>query len=251
MPKRKSYPGRNGNQRRYYKARRTTTGRVRTYVPRTMGPFSVSESKYFDSTGNQLAIAESTSWAGTELDPTTLNTLVVPTEGSDIDNRVGRKIQLYKLSMRGMVFTGGISDYPDVQTSPSYRLILYLDKQTNGVQAQGEELMGGSGASRLAFTAFQNRANFGRFKVLKDLLLRPRIVTAVTDGTNTSSQCFSDINFKITIKFKKPLVMKFNATNGGTVGDIVDNSLHLIGISSASSYDSALTYNCRAYYKDN
>lgn len=255
MPKRKSYPGRNGNQRRYYKARRTTTGRVRTYVPRTMGPFSVSESKYFDSYKQASTILPELSWASTEHDPATLNTLFCPTEGADINNRIGRKVQVYKISMRGNIYSTPSQDDVDVFSSGGFRLILFQDKQTNGVQAQGEELMSSPGASdsQLTFCTFQNPANFGRFKVLKDLILRPRITTASGDGTNTTSQNQSQIPFKITVKFKKPVIVKFNATNGGTVGDIVDNSFHIIAVNSflSNTNTTIMSYQCRTYYKDN
>lgn len=92
-----------------------------------------------------------------------------------------------------------------------------------------------------------------RFRVLKDMILRPRILTAMTDGTNTSSQGCSDTVFKMTVKFKKPVVVKFNATNAGTIGDIVDNSFHLIGIMSNDDLTNSglISYQCRGYYKDN
>lgn len=255
MPKRKTYKGRQTQRSGNTKRRRTGTYQfqgTRYVVPRTMGPFAASESKYFDSFRQQVAVAEPSSWAGTEIDPATLNTLFCPTEGSDIDNRVGRKVQVYKLAIRGIINTPTISDFPDIELAPSFRIIIFQDKQTNGVQAQGEELMETAAASTdVVITGFQNRANFGRFKVLKDLVLRPRIITSMTDGTATSSQGVSAIHFKVTVKFKKPVVVKFNATNGGTVGDIVDNSFHMIAVSTSTSFASQLSYTCRGYYKDN
>lgn len=224
---------------------------ARRYVPRTMGPFSVSESKYFDSTRAAVAIPEVSAWTGTELDPSTINTLVCPQEGSDIDNRVGRKIQVYKLAIRGVMEHTALQDQTDIITNPAIRLILYMDEQTNGVQAQGEDLMEATtGSPQGVFTGFQNKANFGRFRVLRDKIFYPRDVSSMTDGANTSSQNAVAIPFKMTVKFRKPVVIKFNATNGGTVGDIVDNSFHLIGCKSGTGFATVLTYTCRSYYKD-
>lgn len=249
-------------KRRYYTPKkRFVNAPVRQYVPRTLGPLAVSESKYFDSYLSSATISEQNNWQSSELDPTTLNTLFCPTEGSDIDNRIGRKVSLYKLALRGVIRGSYAVGQANILTSPAFRIILYQDMQTNGVQSQGEELMAAPGTANtsLAFSTFQNLSNLGRFKVLKDLVLRPRIVTAAVDtsnsgtGVNTSTQGYSDIIFKIVVKFKKPVVVKFNATNGGTIGDIVDNSFHLIGIKSNSAFGDQLgtmNYQCRGYYKD-
>lgn len=230
----------------------TYTRRSRQFVSRTMGPFSVSESKYFDSYLANSAIAEGDSWQGTELDPATLDTLVVPTEGSDIDNRIGRKISIYKIALRGLIANAPEQNAGDIFRSPAYRFILYLDQQTNGVQSQGEELMAAPGTASLplTFLTFQNLSNLGRFRVLRDVVIRPRDITSGTDGTNTTSQNLADIPFRMVVKFRKPIVMKFNSTSGGTVGDIVDNSFHLIGQKSGAGFASSLYYQCRAYYKD-
>jgi len=224
----------------------------RQFVPRTMGPFAVTESKYFDSHLNATAIAEGTAWTATELDPATLLTLCVPSEGSDIDNRIGRRIEVYKIALRGVIRVTVLQDQADMIPPPAYRLILYLDQQSNGTQSQGEELMGAPGAASaaLTFNTFQNLANLGRFRVLRDITLRSHVSTAVTDGANTSSQIIADIPFKMTVRFRQPISMKFNASNGGTIGDIVDNSFHLIGQKSSTAFESALSYQCRTYYKD-
>lgn len=261
MPKRKSYPGRNGNQKRtYYKKRRLgpNTYSRRTFVPRTMGPFAVSESKYTDTVfgGPVRDQATGQAWNGTELDPTATpaNTLFAPPQGTGIDERVGRSVHLYKLSIRGILTSTAEANQADILSSPFTRLILYIDQQTNGVQSQGEDVIGSIVASTDLFTAIQfhqNINNFGRFRVLKDVILRPRIVTAGTDGANTNSQNISHIPFKMSVKFPKPLRIKFDGTTaGGSVADIVDNSLHLIGMSSNGDFTTNLSYSCRGYYKD-
>lgn len=249
--KRKRPSGGYTTYNRTYKKRRTYNGNQKNYrqfVPRTMGPFAASESKYFDSElfGATVPVA-SVAWTGTEIDPPVLDTLFCPTEGSDINNRVGRRVQVYKIAIRGIINTVPTQDSPDVLGSPVNRLILYIDKQTNGVQSQGEEVMSDSGSP---VNSFQNPANFGRFTVLKDVVYRPRIVTASTDGTNTTTQNVSPVYFKCKYKFKKPIYVKFNATNGGSVGDIVDNSFHMIMTASNSNFAQTVTYQCRTYYKD-
>lgn len=263
MPKRKTPSGGFKSYKTPYKKRRTMGQPRRTFVPRTMGPFSQSESKYFESYKAATAISEAVTWAGSELDPVTSSgsqdTLFAPTIGTTAYSRVGRKVSLYKISMRGLISTTVLQDQADIVSSPAVRVIIYIDKQTNGLQAQGEDVMAlwqpstaGTDTIESAFCSFQNPANFGRFQVLRDIIYRPRIVTSGTDGTGTTSQNVSQIPFKITIKFKKPLVIKFNEAQNisGSVADIVDNSLHIIALKSGTAFASTLSYICRGYFKD-
>lgn len=234
-----------GIKARAYPRRRYTP--VRQYVPRTMGPFSASESKYFDTEENIAVANFATTWAGTEIDNTTLSCLFAPSEGSDIDNRIGRKVQVYKLALRGQYNSTPSTNQADSLAPNFCRIIIYMDTQTNGTQSQGEDLMAGSASN--AITSFQNLANLGRFRVLRDFNVKLREVNTMTDGTNTSSQAIGTSPWKATIKFKKPVIVKFNATNGGTIGDIVDNSFHIIAMEQGG-YTGNIQYNCRTYYKD-
>lgn len=234
-------------------AARTRYRARRQLVPRTMGP-QASESKYFDSFVDGAAIAEGTAWTGTELDPTA-NSLFTPNEGSDIDNRIGRKVSVYKIVIRGSIQSAALPDQADIVGSPACRIILYMDKQTNGTQAQGEEVMASPGAATTALcsSTFQNLANLGRFRVLRDKYYKLGLSTAAPDYAAlpaTSSQNHPHIPFKLTVKFNKPITVKFNATNGGTIGDIVDNSFHLIGTKSGTGFVTTINYQCRTYYKD-
>ena len=144
------------------------------------------------------------------------------------------------------------ADQTAVDVFGGYRFILYQDMQTNGAQAQGEDLMTAPGAASVVMvnTTFQNSANFGRFRVLKDKTFygeqRP---PAVYDGTNIEIGG-AQIPFKMTVKFRKPVVIRFNATNGGSVADIVDNSFHLIG-HNGTTVAAAVSYTCRTVYTDN
>lgn len=237
-------------------AQRRRAYRQRYVVPRTMGPFAQSESKYFDSFLSADNVFETAGWADHELDPATLNTLFCPVEGSDIDNRIGRKVSVYKISIRAFLSADADVEETAMQESPSVRLILYMDTQTNGTQAQAEEVMEDPGASiGTTFCSFQNKANFGRFRVLKDKTYYMRDLTAMRDGATaatpvTASQSSGTVAFKMTHRFRNPIDIRFNATSGGTIGDIVDNSFHLIGTKNNSDSTSRLTYVCRTYYKD-
>ncbi len=148
---------------------------------------------------------------------------------------------------------GTNSNVADIASNPCVRFILYCDKQTNGVQSQAEQLMEdpATATTHTVFCSFQNKANFGRFQVLRDKKVRLGLVTSGVDGANTTSQTSCEIPFNITVRFRKPLIVRFNGTSSpGTVGDIVDNSLHLICTKSDATFSTNFSYVCRTYYKD-
>lgn len=221
-------------------------------VARTRGVYGQGEMKYFDSFLSAQAIGEGVTWAAAELDPATLLTLFCPIEGSAINQRIGRKVKVYKIKIRGFITTTAASDQVDILNSPIIRLILVHDMQTNSAQAQAEEVMANPGAATTALNTcvFQNLANFGRFRVLKDKIFRPGVITAVTDGASTSSQGLQQMPFKWNINYKGGMEVQFNATNGGTIADVVNNSWHIIGTKANTNFDTAINYQCRVCYKE-
>lgn len=212
--------------------------------------FFVSESKYFDTEVSASNIAESTDWSGTSL---SAGTIALPVEGSDINQRDGRKIAIYKVCVRGVIRTTALTGSTTSVPPPASRLILFVDTQTNGAAATGQQLMTAPTTATVAaaFSSLQNANNFGRFRVLRDITLRGGAPTTGQDSGTTNASSNADVPFKIVYRFKKPLIVRFNGTSGGTIADVIDNSIHLLGQKSGTGYDSPITYRTRIYYKDN
>ena len=247
----KKYTG-NGARRHATRAAMVAARRPGMYtVPRTMGAVAVTERKYFDSFLNGSALTASTDWTGTEHDPATLNCLFVPVEGSDINERIGRKVTVRKIQVRGHISIPAQTNQTTADQPGDCRIILYQDLQTNASFAQGEQLMAAPGAATalLCNSTFQSTANFGRFRVLKDKVYSLRQAAMAYDGTNIEQEGFT-IPFKFTIRFRKPVVVRFNATNGGTVADIVDNSFHIVSQCTNVSLAPVMSYQCRVVYTD-
>jgi len=220
-------------------------------VARTRGPYSRGEMKYFDNSLDGANVEQNTSWTDTELDPSGNNALFTPQTGAAIHQRIGNKVFVKKITISGNFNYVAQADQTQADTMIYTRLVLVQDTQTNGVQMQGEDVFVPHQASaQLAIAAFQATKNFGRFKVLKDKTYRMPVINMTYDGTNMEQQGAA-VPFKITHKFKTPVVVKFNNTNGGTVADIVDNSFHLLGICSADTQISnQLYYNVRVYFTE-
>lgn len=239
-----------GKGKRRKKAAGTRTviqgGNVRTFVPRSFGnPMAIVERKYFDSTRTSNALV---SWAAStasgEQDPGTLNTLFAPIQGDDYLNRQGRKVQVLSLKIRGTItyaLQEGIADPP---TFGFVRLLLVQDKQTNAAQLNSEDVVTGT------IFGFQNAAFFGRFRVIKDKIINLQKVAVSVTGANTFYYPGDQFPFKMKIKFRKPVLVHFNSTNGGTVADIIDNSFHIITGASSITTAPAITYTCRTTFVD-
>jgi len=131
------------------------------------------------------------------------------------------------------------------------RVLLILDKQTNSSQADpGQILNAGSTASSTQFS-YLNPNGYGRFTILKDILLDMEVTAAANDtAANTISFTGNVKHFIFEHKFKPHLQVNFNATNGGTVADIIDNSFHIIGCSSDITLTPEISYYSRVCYTD-
>lgn len=222
-------------------------------VPRTRGVYSRGEMKYFDTERSSTALTAAAAWAGTEFPPNvgTPTTLCVPTVGAAINQRIGRGIFVYKIKVRGQINVANLTNQTAGLSAANVRLLLVQDMQTNAAQAQGEDIMTApTGATALlAVGSYQSLANFGRFKVLKDKTIMLQNPNAAFDGTNIEVFGIQK-PFKFNIRFRKPVCVRFNATNGGTIADIVDNSWCIYANCSNIGLAPTITYQARVCYKE-
>jgi len=209
----------------------------------------MGEMKYFDTELSGGAIPSIAAWTGTEFDPATFNTLCVPVVGAAINQRIGKAIKVMKIKVNGVITVASQVDAAVADGGCKIRMILYQDKQTNAAQAQGEQVMTPSTSATNAPNVFQNIDNFGRFQVLKDKIFIMENPNATFDGTNIEQFGLAK-HFKFSVKFREPVQVRFNATNGGSVADIVDNSFHIIANCSNTGLLPNINYVARVCYKE-
>lgn len=220
-------------------------------VARTRGAQVTGEMKYFDTERTSVAIAASVDWTGTEYDPATFNTLFAPTVGAGVNQRIGKSVKVHKIKIHGLLNVPAQANQAAADVADVVRLAVVQDCQTNAAQAQGEQVFTSptSATAYQAVCSFQNIDNFGRFKVLKDKTIKfPQPILAY-DGTNIEQGGF-EIPFKFSLNFKTPVVVRFNATNGGTIADIVDNSWHVMANATGVTTAQTIIYNSRVCYKE-
>lgn len=256
--------GRQALGARYMATRKAVARSGYATVPRARGWASSGEMKYFDCERQTAAIAAvTTSWGtGTRLDPsstidigaaavaTPLN-LCSPTVGSGLNQRIGRKIHVRKIKIRGQIQVPSQTTQSTADNACKVRMLLLMDKQTNAAQYSAGDVLNPAGTAPTTINAFQNPNGFGRFNVLKDKLI------TVGNVNMAGSPSGADViqsgmirDFKITYNFKKPVEVNFNATNGGTVADIVDNSFHIMIGTQDAAYAPTITYYSRCAYTE-
>jgi len=246
-------------QNQYTSARRPGYGST----PRTVGALpGGSEMKYFDCQRNATGLTPVVgSWpVGTMFDPdNTVNLgaaavanplcLFSPTVGSALNQRIGRKCHIYKIRINGTIITSSQGAQTTADVASKVRLCLVLDKQTNSAQMVANQMFVPTATPDNTIHAFQNPDNFGRFQFLKDkfvVMQNPSLA-----GQNPAiDQAGLKHMFKWTVVFKKPLTVNFNATNGGTVADVIDNSLHVVCAADATAMAPQLAYYSRVCFKE-
>lgn len=216
-------------------------------VARTRGGQVQAESHYFDTERTVTLIpVVAASWIGTEMDPNTtaMLSLFNPTVGNDISQREARKVFVKKITISGIITTPAQAAGAPTPDTPIIRMLAFQDKQTNATQAS-PSLVLNSGAGSDPLHMFQSTASFGRFKVFKDktFLMPYPDMCGVTGSINYST---TKKNFKLT--FKPMCYVNYNATNGGTVADVIDNSFHFAINQVAGAAQASVMYKVRTVF---
>lgn len=172
-----------------------------------------------------------------------------PQLGSDMTDRIGRKIQLKSFYIRGFVATeAALNAVVGVNPTMQARMIIFVDLQPNGAVPVVTDLLNtASPASHL------NLSNRDRFKIYcdKTFVFDPYLysTTATQAYASASNQIFQIKKFK-----KINLEMVFNGTNGGTIADITSGALYMFWIGSVVSganTDMNASVGTRVRYSDN
>jgi hypothetical protein len=224
-------------------------------VPRTVGYYKkgvAGEMKYFDTFYDPTAIGiPTTTWVnGTRADPATFLTLCVPQQGAGSNQRIGKEIRIYKIKIRYRLEVTLQATQAGADNGCVIRTLLVQDQQTNATQMAPSLLLSDGLAVTSTLQSFQNVDNFGRFRVLKDKFHRFGNMAVGYNGT-TIFQSGNIVTGKFNVNFTaSPISVRFNAVNGGTIADIVDNSFHIVCGTDGVALAPTLCYAARVCYKE-
>lgn len=146
--------------------------------------------------------------------------ICVPTLGNDYVNRVGRKITIKSVFIKGYIRTEiSLSLAAANATSQAARVLLVYDDQPNGALATVTDILNSADpASQL------NLNNRDRFRILKEkfFVFDPYLGAAFAGRQIYPIKIFKRLNLDVT----------FNGVNGGTIADIQTGALLMVYIGS-------------------
>lgn len=150
----------------------------------------------------------------------TMNAMV---NGSELYQRVGRKVYMKNLHFRG-IFT-----LTAAAVEQACRIIIYYDSQPNAAAPLIATLLQDSNAA--AATTWDseiNLTNRQRFKILRDYQVILGESTALAGNAQViPDPILNSINVDFFIKLKG-LEAIYNGTNGGTVADITSGAVNMV-----------------------
>lgn len=214
--------------------------------PRVQG-FLGLEKKFYDTAKGQTAILTTDAWAAGVYNPTVsgtmgsvtgTNCLSVPSQGSGPQQRIGKAITIKSLQMKGTVthsnvLSGGALPVPSAKVF----VALVLDTQTNGAQCTAADIFTNLAPDYNTLPVpMRNLLNSKRFKILKsDTFDLDTKSTAYNAGLNQYA-CNGN---SVVIDWYLPMDLPVNFIDetDQDIGNVVDNSIHVIAASS-----SAFTY---------
>lgn len=238
------------------------TGAVNYSQVRQIAP---TETKYFD-TAFQQNISAVSDWTGTEVPCTgyiqsdgatvgmyTDSALIPSAIGAGYGQINGNKYYLKKLRIRAEIKSGVSADQADVAGPNTVRLVVLMDTQPQGSQAQGESVftdMGASAQTQHSFLAMAAGSG-GRFRVLKDKTFMLNPMVAGTDGANTNSIANGGAMFKCNYNWRKPLAVQLKANSAvPTVASLSNFNIFMLVHSSQTAPTYTINGCSRAYYTD-
>lgn len=225
----------NANKRKYARVQYNglAPGATRGYTPNSV------EKKVFDIAVGAIDVNTSPTWTN----------LCLPTVGADMTNRIGRKIRVESLYVRGSLAVQAAVQTPlTLNNVPAQaaRMIILWDAQPNGaLPAVTDVLATSSPYSQL------NLNNRERFKILAD-----KVFTFDPWFYNSVASSYAYGAGKTIIPIKKFLRLNqeiiFNGTNGGTVADIASNNLVMlwVGTQLAGTTDLVAVLSTRVRFSD-
>lgn len=153
--------------------------------------------------------------------------LNIPTNGPELYQRVGRKIYMKSIQIRGYVWNAATT------TSSLGRVILLYDSQANGAAPVVADILSNMTlAPATTGCSMLNLNNRQRFSILKDVVMNLPSCTNVA-GVLTNGPSYPDTTGRFEINWfvkLRGLEAVFNNVNGGNIGDVASGSLFLMFI---------------------
>lgn len=184
--------------------------------------------------------------------PPLATTLCIPVQGAAAFNRIGQKVTLKSLRIRGTVQNAATA------VQGVGRIIVVYDKQANAALPTWTDLISGVTSAGVASNSTYdgiNMANRDRFIVLADeQMTLPSVTNTAGVLTNVGTLTGTEknpcmMNFDRFIKLRD-MECHFNNTNGGTFADVMSGSLNIFCCTSVADGAYTFTFSARVRFSD-
>lgn len=214
-----------------------------------VGGFAGVELKYVDTARSNAALPNTIT--GSECDPNAgspaYNCINPVGQGVGSQQRIGQRY-----IMKGIDVNGTLTWKPEPnsdEASTEIRVLIVLDKQTNGTQLNAEDVLTSATSHRT--NAFRNLQYTKRFQVLFDKTFT-LTSTAGGEGDIAGAHFWGEIHRQFQVHKKFTVPVQCRATNMDIQG-ITDNSLHLLafkGNQASASGVAGIHYDARVRFTD-
>ncbi len=186
------------------------------------------ELKFIDSELQDEVFTQN--WAAKN--PTTQNCISAVAQGDTEHTRDGRTYWISSIHIRGEFIVPAVEAATAPVADVIARICVILDTQTNGTEIVATEIM--ESALQDDYNAFRNLHSSQRATVLYDKRVRIVLQGRPQGAIDLFSHNRKMIPFTFNKRFKKPIRVN-TSTTAQTVGAIVDNSISVIGVASATN----------------
>lgn len=252
---------RSGNKPRFVGRRR---GRPKKIMPRTKKDQQQDQQitqvrRKIQKINNMVDLGHKDTFINGNLlasDPTVGNGQLILLNGLVVGNtdvtRVKDLINITSIQFRGDIVTD-----PNVVTGTLWRMLIVMDRQSNGAAPVIADILDNTTLTRLIDAPY-NDDKFPRFKILLDKrgVINNHAIADFDPATGTTTTMFpasTTFSYRIKVNPSKKNQTNYGLANGGGVADISTNSLYLVLMSNfafASTVAPFCNAGVRIYFKD-
>ncbi len=157
--------------------------------------------------------------------------LVSMAKGNDQNEREGNEIAVTQIYFNSLVKISAAA------ANTSLRYVIFNDRQPNAVATTATDLFEDNTVTDRMVSAINPNGKY-RFQIYYNKLVRLTI-------SNGNAQC------KFFKRFKKPIIIRYNNLDNGTVADIETNNLQIMVFSDEATNVPTITHSVRISYIDN
>ena len=159
--------------------------------------------------------------------------------------RIGRKIIVSSLSMRGNIAFGSTATIGDMDQY--IRIIVFVDKQANGAAATMADVVSTAGV--VDVDAFRNLSNIGRFQILYDRTKRMWVDAVGQTAAGTFTSVPQSYPWAFHKRVNIPIEFDSSAATGA-ITTITSNNIGVMTICSAAAVAPSVGYTARIRFRD-